>query len=771
MSSKLLMAGLLLCLSSHTLIVAAATVTGVVKDSSENPVEFANFTLLSPTDSTLIDGMVTGIDGLFSLRSESSPCLLRVTAMGYESLLISNPSGDMGTLHLVPSGLTLGEVEVKGSAPVPTLKADGLKVPVAGTYLARTGTALDLLGKLPFVSRTGKEVEVIGKGTPAVYINGRLMRDPSELEQLASADIKAVDVVTAPGARYDASVNAVIRIVTVSPQGEGLSLNDRTTVGYKHYVYLFEQLNFNYRKGGFDIFGMLNYENYRERPANDNFSVQYLPSGIVESAYHGTSLAKYPVYQGKIGLNYSDKGHFAGLFYDFSYRPADMDDRSFSSRVLDGVLEDVLDYHGESSRRNRQHLLSAYYTGSIGKWELSANLDAMWQDNDRNTDEIELSAFNPARDFRTSNDVTNRLLAANITASFPMWKGDMRFGTEVIDVRRHEVYGADVDFISGNDTRIEETTGALFAESTQNLGKLSVSAGLRWEYTDSRYSLYGVRMTDRSRTYSNLAPSASLAFPIGGVSTNLSYVRKTTRPAFGQLGSAVRYLDRYRYESGNPYLKPIYRDYVSLSGQWKDLVVELSWCSTSNYFMWQEQPYTEVPGATILRMENMPRFNTYDAFVNYSPSFFGIWRPTFMAGVEVQDFCVMHNGKKMRLDNPLGVFRFNNAVHIPWDVWLNVDFQARTAGNAENLHVGSQWGMDVGVYKEFADDTWSVKLQLNDVFGSMRRKFISYDAISTLKINKIEDTRDLFVTVRYNFNSARSRYRGRGAANSEKNRL
>lgn len=153
---------------------------------------------------------------------------------------------------------------------------------IAGTHLADTGTALELLGKMPFVTRSGSEIEVLGKGSPLIYINGRQVRDMSELDQLASAQIKNIDIVANPGARYASTVNSVIRITTVAPAGDGFSLNDRTTAGYKHYAYLFEQVNLNWRKNGLDLFGMLNYENYRERTGVSNSSVQYLRSGIVK---------------------------------------------------------------------------------------------------------------------------------------------------------------------------------------------------------------------------------------------------------------------------------------------------------------------------------------------------------------------------------------------------------------------------------------------------------------------------------------------------------
>lgn len=612
---------------------------------------------------------------------------------------------------------------------------------------------------------------MLGKGKPIVYINGRQVRDPSELDQLASSDIKSVDVVTSPGARYDSSVNAVIRITTVTPVGDGFSFNDRTTVGYKHYAYLFEQANINFRKNGFDLFGMLNYENYRERPRFENNTTQYLQSGTVSQHSYGKDFTKYPVYEGKAGLNYNSYNHYVGFYYDFAYRPAIGNSSSFTSRTLNSVPEDELKYNGSNHRRNRRHLLSAYYAGELGKWQLTANFDAMWHINNRTTKETEISSFNPGRVFATDNDVDNRLLAGNIAAAHPVWKGELRFGTEISNIYRKDLYLSDADFVADNDTEIKETTSALFAEISQTFGKVSLSAGLRWEYTDSWYFLWGEKKDDQSRDYHNFAPTASISLPIGSVSTNLSYMRKTSRPAFEQLSSAVRYLDRYSYESGNPNLKPIYRDYVSLSSSWRDVVVEITYYSTRNYFMWQTSPYPGNPDATLLKMENMPRYNTFEALINYSPSFFTIWRPTFMAGVVAQDFKLLHNGTVMKLNKPLWIFRFNNAIHLPWDMWLNIDFAAQTSGNGDNVYIKSRWNCDLGLFKIFANDTWSMKLQFNDVFNTYRQQMTIYDALSETSINKTYDTRDLSLTIRYNFNAARSRYKGRGAVNAEKARF
>lgn len=771
MSLRNLMAGLLLCLTVNILFAEVNTYKGNVKDNSGNPLEFVNVTLQNLNDSTLIDGAVTDTEGKFSVRGYGNSVFLKVSAMGFEDRIINNPTPNLGDIFLAPASYMLGEVVVKGSRPMAKLKGDGVQIPVAGTYLANTGTALEVLGKLPFVTKNGSAIEVLGKGSPLIYVNGRQVRDMSELDQLASAQIKNVDVVTNPGARYASTVNSVIRITTVAPVGEGFSFNDRTTAGYKYYAYLFEQVNFNWRKKGFDLFGMLNYENYRERPGFSNTTLQYLKSGIVKQNSSGRDFAKYPVYQGKIGLNYNVSAHSFGFYYDFSFRPSTSKGNSLTDRYINNDFSETLENLSDISRHNRQHLLSAYYTGEIGKWHLSSNFDAMWQINDRHNAETEISTINQERDFTTLNDVRNRLLAGNISASFPVWKGDVRFGTEITNIHRTDKYSGNADFISDNDIKISETTTALFAETEQTFGVVTASAGLRWEYTDSRYWQFGRLSKDQSRRYHNLSPSASLSFPIGKVNTRLSYMRKTSRPAFEQLSSAIKYIDRYTYESGNPGLKPIYRDYVSASASWKDLVIELEYYSTKNYFMWQTSEYPGNSDVTLLTMVNMPRFNSYGAYLNWSPTFFGCWHPSLMAGVQGQDFKITHASKIMNLNRPLGTFRFDNAIHLPWDIWLNVDFSARTSGNGDNYYLKPYWQCNLGLYKSFDNDRWSVKLQLNDVFDTWRQDIISYDALSSISSEKFYDTRDLSITIRYNFNSARTRYKGRGAGNTDKNRF
>ena len=107
------------------------------------------------------------------------------------------------------------------------LKGDAMVTTVAGSVLEKSGTGNDLLDKIPGISAEEGAVNVFGRGTAEVYINGRKVRSSSELEQLSSDNVKSVEVVRNPGARYDASVKAVVRILTKKAQGEGFGFDNR----------------------------------------------------------------------------------------------------------------------------------------------------------------------------------------------------------------------------------------------------------------------------------------------------------------------------------------------------------------------------------------------------------------------------------------------------------------------------------------------------------------------------------------------------------------
>ena len=538
---------------------------GSIIDETGQPVAYANVYLLHPSDSTLISGGVSNEAGLFVIPCETNPVLARISFVGYKTVYKLCRNTELGTIRIQPETQTLKGVTVKGERPLFRMSDDAFVTLVEGSFLSKIGTGNDVLAHVPGVIRNGNSIEVIGRGTPLIYINGRQMRNQNELDQLSSDQIKDVEVVMMPGAKYDATVKAVIRIKTIRPVGEGFSFNSRTVAGVNHYVYGLEELNLNYRTGGLDIFGMAEYENRREKYRNSTVQDTWLDSHYEQQSAIGYH-TKYKPLEGKVGFNYMlGDNSSLGVTYTVSSQNTHECNEGETTLSVESALVERTVSEGSEDVDGTRHLVNAYYSGNLGKWSMDANADMLLQRLNTHAVTSEQASTDGHRDVTTDNGVRNRLYAVKVVAAHPLWKGQVELGTEGSYIRRTDVFNNVEGIISAGDTKIEENSTAAFVQLTQRLNKLTLMAGLRYEYLDSRYYESGVKMGDESRTYSDLFPSLMLMYPLKNVRARLSYSRNINRPAFSQLSGNVKYINRYTYESGNPYLKPSYRDNLSLA--------------------------------------------------------------------------------------------------------------------------------------------------------------------------------------------------------------
>lgn len=751
--------------------VNAQTFKGKTIDAYGEPLPYANVCLLNHADSSFIQGAVSNDKGEFVINSEQREAIVKVSLIGYQTIYKKCTDGHVGTILMVEDTTMLGEVIVKSSRPITQLKNDALVTHVQGSSLAHSGSAREVLGKTPGVIKSNDGIEVLGKGAPIIYINGRLMRNQAELDQLASDKIKDVEVVTTPGAEYDASVNAVIRIKTLKPVGEGFSMDSRTQMGLTHYLYGKEELNFNYRLHGLDIFGMVGYDRNKFRQQNISQQYTYAPSNLLYQMTDAKRYAKSNMLTGKLGLNYVfNENHSVGILYDFSYLPSKTRNNSFTALEVDKILNNELSTESEEKSHNRRHLVSGYYSGKMGKWGIALNMDALWNNADTHQDVAEKATSLENRTISTQNDINNKLYAAKAVATYPVWKGQLAFGAEWSFLHRTDEYESGVEYINDFHSKIKETNGAGFAEIRQTLGKINVSAGLRYEYVVSNYFENGVKMDEQSREYHHLFPSAMLSMPIGHARTRLSYSRKITRPAFSQLSSNVQYINRYTYQSGNPNLRPSIRDYVELMANYKWLTLMANYTHVKDYMMSVYNQYGESPEVALIQKQNVNGYSELSGMINVSPSF-GKYHPSLMVAVRQQFLTIKYRGENLKLNKPMGILRFNNAYNLPFDAWLNADFSWRTSGNAENMYIGNTWQCDLGLYKAFAHDKWSIKLQCEDLLNTAKSTMTLKNDIREMSLRKFLDTHKFSITVTYKINATHSKYKGTGAGEDVKNRL
>ncbi|OYP55282.1 TonB-dependent receptor domain-containing protein [Segatella bryantii] len=743
---------------------------GSIIDETGQPVAYANVYLLHPSDSTLISGGVSNEAGLFVIPCETNPVLARISFVGYKTVYKLCRNTELGTIRIQPETQTLKGVTVKGERPLFRMNDDAFVTLVEGSFLSKIGTGNDVLAHVPGVIRNGNSIEVIGRGTPLIYINGRQMRNQNELDQLSSDQIKDVEVVMMPGAKYDATVKAVIRIKTIRPVGEGFSFNSRTVAGVNHYVYGLEELNLNYRTGGLDIFGMAEYENRREKYRNSTVQDTWLDSHYEQQSAIGYH-TKYKPLEGKVGFNYMlGDNSSLGVTYTVSSQNTHECNEGETTLSMESALVERTVSEGSEDVDGTRHLVNAYYSGNLGKWNMDANADMLLQRLNTHAVTSEQASTDGHRDVTTDNGVRNRLYAVKVVAAHPLWKGEVELGTEGSYIRRTDVFNNVEGIISAGDTKIEENSTAAFVQLTQRLNKLTLMAGLRYEYLDSRYYESGVKMGDESRTYSDLFPSLMLMYPLKNVRARLSYSRNINRPAFDQLSGNVVYINRYTYESGNPYLKPSYRDNLSLALNYKWLTGMIDYARVHDYIITSYSSYQDDPTIALLRKDNVSGFDNLSLMVSAAPTF-GKYHPQLMVATQMQNLEVQYRGETKKMNSPMAIVRFNNAVNLPFDSWLNADFSWRSAGDAENMRLASSWQFDISLYKAFWNDRLSVKLACTDLFSSIRQNVTIYNDVRQMYLHKHLDTRNLELTVRYNFNPAKSKYRGQGAGNDVKSRF
>lgn len=723
----------------------------------------------------LINGTILMSSALslkINMKKKLTFILLLIFQMQTTQLLGQVHSQDIDK-SIIQDTITLREVVVKNSRPISQLKDDGIVTTIKGSILENLGSARDVLGYLPGVTNMNGSVEVFGKGAPMIYINGRKMRDGNELYQIRSDKIKEIKVINNPGSRYDASVNAVIRIYTERDAGEGFSLDAKTATGFHDYWYGKENIYGNYRTNGLDVFGMLEYDRSKAKASSSNIQEAWTKS------YYMTDIAlnqknNSRLYQGQLGFDYTTaEMQSFGLYYKYSRTPSTVMSSLNSSTFLnDSVLENSImqQYNGN---KNYEHLVDGYYSGNIEKWTLDATFDLLWKNTRSDRTTVEDNTINVDRDIATYDKSSGRMIAAEVHLSHHLFKGNINLGMEFVDSKRSDDFKNPQELLVSSNNDINETTTAFYAELLQNFGKVSTRLGLRYEYVNSRYYDNGSKEDEQSRNYGNFFPSLLVTVPFKVSALQLSYSRKYKRPLYSQLNSTVYYENRYFYESGNPYLQPSFIDAISLVFKYRWLIAIANYNHIKDRIISLSAPYSEDESIMLMKKVNSPSdANEWQVMLQAQPTVFGRnYFPSLSVGLMGQFYKLDYCDRIKKFNNPIPTIRFNNIIRLPNNYMLTSNLSWRGKGESENISLGQTWQIDLAATKTFGKH-WEVRAVLNDVFNtSGNTDFSIYSDNSLFYTNRDINARLVEFSIRYKLNISKSKYKGKGAGNTEKLRL
>ena len=762
-----------LLLAALSINSSAQSLRGKVVDENHEPLAYANV-MLQKADSTYLGGAMTDTLGIFTLNTAPEASMLQVSFIGYESYHAPIKGEDMGTIVMVPDTEMLGRAVVKGYLPKTVIKGDAFVTPVENSILAEAGSANDVLKKLPGVISKDGGYEVIGKGTPIIYINGRLLRDNAELEQLSSRDIKSIDVVQNPGARYDATVKAVIRIQTVKRVGDGFGFDVSSKWSQSKYTNLNEVLNMNYRHNGLDFFASAAYSDSEYFQDTDLY--QTLKSKqLLETEQKGHLETRTKAFNPTVGLNWQiAERHSVGVRYrpTFILGTSSMQDFK-TSASLDGLLDDqintVADGHSDPSQT---HEMNIYYNGTAGKLNIDFNAD--FHDSRTNNFQTynEASTHQDDRILNTVSNTHNRLYASKLTLTYPIFGGILTAGSEYSNTTRYDEYTNSEGYIPSAYTTIKESETSAYAEYVYPLPFGSLTAGLRYEHIGFDYYENEVLKQEQSRTYDNLYPNASFAAVAGPFQFLLSYSAKTTRPHYSYLTNSLIYIDRYSMQQGNPLLRPEMNHDASLAVVWKFIQAGVSYQVVKNAILHQETVPKDMDNVILIYYDNFDRkIPTMQAMIAAAPTF-GIWHPRLTLALVKQWLTMDSIDGTINLDQPLPVVQFSNTLVLPKGFMINADYAFQGKGDSRIYHLMRPTNnLNASVRKGFLNNTLTLEIFANDILDDNITLIRVYnDAYSLNQWSKVS-MRTFGMTLRYNFNTTQSKYKGTGAGTSQKERM
>ena len=770
---------------------------GRVIDEKGESMPYVNVVLLSLPDSAFVQGAMTDMDGVFKIVTDVNQGLFKVTSVGYQTLYIN--AGQNLTIQMKEDTQLLSEVVVKGQLPKTHVKGDAMRTTVAGTILEKSGTISDALSKIPSLEaeRDGG-VKVLGRGDAEVYINGRRVQDMKELSRLRSDQIQHVDVVQNPGARYAASVKAVVRITLKKAQGEGLSFQNSTQFMYQYGGSLNDNFTANYRTGGLDVTGSFwvgTYNHYKGLQVND--MLYYVGPNQVTG--HSTQEIRHPwhAWSPQLQLNYMvNENHTFGAYYKYDRTPSGETKGDYLTDMFEnGILTEHSASYIWQDESIKKHIFNVYYNGKVGQLGIDLNIDGLFDDTKTpgsTTEQTTLVSAAPVnRTIESNTNSANNFWASKLIFSYPILKGNLSVGGEYSYNHRTDAYtfqASDYVPVKATDTEINEKSAAAFVEYGRQFGKVFAQAGLRYEHLTNDYFDFGKRQDEVCRNYGDWFPTATISAPIGKMQLSLSYRRDIQRPAYSNLTSSTIYINRYTYQSGNPYLKPTYNHSLVLNAgyQWANLTVEYGRMKNSVTMSTEPFPGSEDPLISLVRpINSADDYNQFELSLSARPTI-GCWHPMWYAFTVFQNYKslraspspsqggdVEHREASITLNRPYLTLIWNNDIELPRSFRLSANAQWASKGDYNNFSITAQrFNLTLGVQRDFnlrRLGQLTLDVRCADILNTNKTTALVYGIRELATANP--GRRTFLIDLVWKFNEARSKYRGSGAGEKQKARM
>jgi hypothetical protein len=706
---------------------------------------------------------------------------------------------DFGTLLLEDELTGLDEVTVNATRPQIIIEPDKTIVNVEGTVMAEGANALDVLGRSPgvFITSDGS-INLNGRTGVTVMINDRPMYMSaadltSFLRSMSADNIKSIEVITSPSARFDAEGAAgVINIQLKKNTVDGVFGNVMLGGQYNGKAAPNTGLTLNVKKGKWTTNGTFNYNEYVE--INDleitrNFQVEggkstfLQDSRIVERSHTPsfTGAANYELTPTQnLGINVQASTTSSNGINDSGTsisNPGQLNTTSFisindsedqTSRLFTNLHYDVkLDTLGGKISADLDFTVMELASDALLKNSYSNGLIPPTQTTDR---------------VLTLNDMFYTILTSKVDWIKPLkggkvleagLKGSWVESDNSLDLSRGIGDGQLQPDPNSNRFIYQENVLAAYTSLKGDFSpKLSYQAGLRMENSDVTGTSKTLNQVNNQK-YTNLFPSVFLQHKI---SDNYQVVynvnRRITRPNYRLLNPFVYYIDPLTTEKGNPSLRPQYSTNLEMDHVIKGVYqFTLGYSVTEDAFMQVFEQDEEARSSTLFTAN-------FDKTKNFN--FQGVvpleltkwWNSSNLVQVNYNKFKSLLGKDVLDVSQVSYLLRTQHNFNLPKGFKLElvgIYLSPQIWGQGEIQSLG--W-VDAGMTKSLMKDKLSLSINGGDLFRTkLIRVAIDFSDIDT-QIRQYQNDQNVRITLRYNFSKGESfRVNSNSGSSEERRRL
>ena len=498
-----------------------------------------------------------------------------------------------------------------------------------------------------------------------------------------------------------------------------------------------------------------------------------------------------------------DENHSFGAFYKYDRHPkGEHNGWFYTDSYENGIYKERSESDITQEDEFKKHIFNAYYNGKVGQLSIDLNIDGLFDDTQSpgNTKEVTAEGGgSPVNRSIESNTLSgNNFWASKLIFGYPVWKGNLSVGGEYSYNHRTDAYdftATDAVPVKTTDTEINEKSSAVFVGYGRQFGRIFAQAGLRYENLTNDYFNFDQREDEVCRDYGDRFPTVVVSAPIGKVQLSLSYRRDIERPPYANLTSSTIYINRYTYQSGNPYLLPTYTHSLVLNTAYKWANLTLNYGRIKDAVTMSTEPY---PGSTDPLMSLVRPVNSQEDYdrltvvVSARPNFQFLifnsqlkWHPTWSVVGMFQNYkSPTATGEVITLSQPWFNGSWRNTIalgptgrfhqkELPHALRLSADLEWATKGEYNNFRITRPRIVgNLGIQKDISLrslGTLTADLRCIDLFNTNKTEAILFGYRDLATNNPARRTFMLDLT--WKFNEARSKYRGSGAGDKQKARM